>query len=82
MPDPITEEIEHGRNLLNEGKIEEALSLIEELEKKRELTGEEKLRSQIIKGNCLNSFGKFNEQEIYYYAINGEMCFTLKEFAK
>lgn len=61
MPDPITEEIEHGRKLLNEGKIEEALSLIEELEKKRELTGEEKLRSQIIKGNCLNSLGKSNE---------------------
>jgi len=27
-------------------------------------------------------FGLFNEQKIYYYAINGEMCFTLREFAK
>ena len=27
-------------------------------------------------------FGTFNEQKIYYYALNGEMCFTLKEFAK
>lgn len=27
-------------------------------------------------------FGIFNNQKIFYYAINGEMCFTLKEFAK
>ena len=27
-------------------------------------------------------FGIFNNQEIYYYAINGEMCFTLQEFSK
>jgi hypothetical protein len=28
------------------------------------------------------SFGSFNNQEVYYYAVNGEMCFTLEEFAK
>lgn len=28
------------------------------------------------------TFGIFNNQKIFYYAINGEMCFTLKEFAK
>lgn len=28
------------------------------------------------------SFGRYNGKDIYYYAINGEMCFTLKEFAK
>jgi len=28
------------------------------------------------------SFGLFNEHEIFYYAINKEMCFTLDEFAK
>lgn len=28
------------------------------------------------------TFGIFNDQEIYYYALNGEMCFTLKELAK
>jgi len=27
-------------------------------------------------------FGLFNNLEIYYYAINGEMCFTLQEFSK
>jgi hypothetical protein len=27
-------------------------------------------------------FGLFNNQDIFYYAINGEMCFTLEEFAK
>jgi len=27
-------------------------------------------------------FGIFNGQEIFYYAVNGEMCFTLEEFAK
>jgi hypothetical protein len=26
-------------------------------------------------------FGEFNGNKIYYYAINGEMCFTLKDFA-
>jgi len=27
-------------------------------------------------------FGIFNNQRIWYYAINGEMCFTFREFAK
>jgi len=27
-------------------------------------------------------FGKFNNQKIWYYAINGEMCFTFRESAK
>jgi len=27
-------------------------------------------------------FGNFNDKKIYYYAINGEMCFTIKEFSK
>ncbi|HUW89709.1 MAG TPA: hypothetical protein VMV43_04245 [Candidatus Nanopelagicaceae bacterium] len=27
-------------------------------------------------------FGIFNEQKIWYYAINGEMCFTFQEFSK
>jgi hypothetical protein len=27
-------------------------------------------------------FGVFNDQKIWYYAINGEMCFTFEEFAK
>jgi hypothetical protein len=27
-------------------------------------------------------FGVFNDDEIWYYAINGEMCFTFREFAK
>jgi hypothetical protein len=27
-------------------------------------------------------FGNFNDQKIWYYAINGEMCFTFREFAK
>ena len=25
------------------------------------------------------TFGIFNNQKIFYYAINGEMCFTLEE---
>ena len=28
------------------------------------------------------TFGIFNDQEIFYNAVNGEMCFPLKEFAK
>jgi len=27
-------------------------------------------------------FGIFNAQKVWYYAINGEMCFTFREFAK
>ncbi|MFX0073517.1 MAG: hypothetical protein ACFFAO_20765, partial [Candidatus Hermodarchaeota archaeon] len=28
------------------------------------------------------TFGIFNDDEIFYYSINGEMCFTIKEFSK
>ena len=61
MPDLISEEIEHGLKLLNEGKVEEALLLMRKLTAKEELTEEEKLRSLILEGTCLSFLGKSTE---------------------
>ena len=61
MTESISEEIERGLELVNEGRIEEALILIKKLAKVEALTEEEKLRSYIIKGNCLNQLGRSTE---------------------
>ncbi|MFX0083607.1 MAG: tetratricopeptide repeat protein [Candidatus Hodarchaeota archaeon] len=50
MADLIDERLERGWDLLNEGKLEEALKLISEIEKKEEINPEEKLRILTLKG--------------------------------
>ncbi|MFX0083608.1 MAG: tetratricopeptide repeat protein [Candidatus Hodarchaeota archaeon] len=50
MTDSIDEKLEEGYDLLNEGKLEEALKLISEIEKKEELTIEDKLENLYLKG--------------------------------
>jgi tetratricopeptide (TPR) repeat protein len=51
MSDSVLEKIEQGWKLLNEGKEEEALRLTAEIEKMEDLSHEEKLKLQILKGN-------------------------------
>ncbi|MFX0030752.1 MAG: tetratricopeptide repeat protein [Candidatus Hermodarchaeota archaeon] len=61
MPDLAYDEIEQGWRLLNEGKEEDALRLIRILEKNENLTPEEKLKSQILKGTLLFFLVKIEE---------------------
>jgi tetratricopeptide (TPR) repeat protein len=61
MTDSIPEEIEQGWRLLNEGKEKEALLLMIEFEKKGDLTPEELLRCQILKGYLFFWLGRFEE---------------------
>ncbi|MHA2038236.1 MAG: tetratricopeptide repeat protein [Promethearchaeota archaeon] len=61
ISDSLREEIEQGWRLLNERKEEEALQLIIEFEKKDDLTPEERLRCQILKGTLLFLVGRFDE---------------------
>ncbi|MHA2037882.1 MAG: tetratricopeptide repeat protein [Promethearchaeota archaeon] len=70
MLDSITEEIEQGWKLLNEGKEEEALGLAAEIEKKEDLSPEEKLNVVILKGNIYYALGDLQKgfklaEEIY-----------------
>ncbi|MFW9824083.1 MAG: hypothetical protein ACFFE4_14155 [Candidatus Thorarchaeota archaeon] len=55
------DDIEQGWLLLNEGKEDEALRLIRILEKNENLTPEEKLKSQILKGTLLFFLVKIEE---------------------
>ena len=58
MPDLVPVEIERGWNLINEGKRDEALELVNELEKKENLTTEEKLKNQINIGRLIFYLGE------------------------
>jgi len=75
MPEVTKEEIQQGWKLLNEGKEEEALRLATEIERKEDLSPEEKLRIQILKYNIYSSSGKFK----ICYKIAEE---TYKEYNK
>jgi tetratricopeptide (TPR) repeat protein len=61
MSDLALNEIERGWDLLNEGKDDEVLQLINNLEKNDNLTPEEELKIQILKGHLFYLFGKFEE---------------------
>ncbi len=50
MPDSITKELEHGWQVFNEGKAEDALQIVSEIEKIEGLTPVETLKCQILKG--------------------------------
>jgi tetratricopeptide (TPR) repeat protein len=69
MPALISEEINRGRKLFSEGKIEEALLLFRNLAKNGELTSEEKLRLQINEGTCLGYLGRKFKTEMHKIAI-------------
>ncbi|MHA2088607.1 MAG: hypothetical protein ACW972_10045, partial [Promethearchaeota archaeon] len=58
MPDLALDEIERGWQLLNEGKDNEVFQLIKILEKNEDLTPEERLKIQILKGNLFYLLGK------------------------
>jgi len=61
MPDSTLEEIERGWELLNEGQEEEALEIVREIEKRGDITQEEDLRCQILKGILVCFLGRFEE---------------------
>ncbi len=61
MPDLALDEIERGWKLLNEGKDNEVFQLIKILEKNEDLTPEERLKIQILKGNLFYLLGKYQE---------------------
>ncbi len=61
MPDLALDEIELGWQLLNEGKDDEVLQLIKNLEKKENFTEEEKLKIKILKGHLSYLLGKYQE---------------------
>ncbi len=57
MPVSVLDDIERCWKLLNEGKEEEALSLAIEIEKKEDLSPEERLKIVILKGNIHYALG-------------------------
>jgi tetratricopeptide (TPR) repeat protein len=57
----IVEELKQGFELLNEGKVEEALPLITSFEKKEDISPEERLKCQILKGILFYHLGRFDE---------------------
>jgi tetratricopeptide (TPR) repeat protein len=61
MSNLVLEEIEQGWLLLNEGKEEEALSLVVEIEKKEDISPEDKLKIVILKGNIHNALSNYEE---------------------
>ncbi|MFW9821890.1 MAG: tetratricopeptide repeat protein [Candidatus Thorarchaeota archaeon] len=61
MPALILNELERGWKLLNEGKEEEALHLVYQIERSEILTPEEKLKTQILKGTLFYLLGDFKE---------------------
>ena len=58
---PIHTELERVINLLNEGKIEEALQLITNFEKLEDLNPEDKHYCRFIKGIIFHNMGRFQE---------------------
>lgn len=61
MTDSISKEIKQGWQLFNEWKEEEALRLIINIEKKDDLTPEEKLECQCLRGRLVHFLGRFGE---------------------
>lgn len=61
MTNLILDEIERGWELFNEGKLENALYFVQEIEKKEELTQEMNLRFQVLKGMIILNLGRFEE---------------------
>ena len=61
MPDSISKEIKQGWQLFNEWKEEEALRLIINIEKKDNLTPEERLECRCLRGRLVHSLGRFGE---------------------
>ena len=61
MLEVTKEEIERGWKFLNEGKEEEALKLADIIEKKEDLSPEEKLKTQILKAHIYSSLGNFEQ---------------------
>jgi tetratricopeptide (TPR) repeat protein len=57
----IVEELKRGFELLNEGKVEEALQFVTIFERKEELAPEERLKSQIFKGILFYHLGRFGD---------------------
>jgi tetratricopeptide (TPR) repeat protein len=57
MPGSVLDKIKQGWILLNEGKEEDALDLVAKIEKKENLSPEEKLKNVILKGNIHYSLG-------------------------
>jgi len=61
MPDSVSKEIERGLELIFEEKIEEAFDIVKIFEKKEELTREDNLMCQVLKGTGKLYLGKFEE---------------------
>lgn len=61
MSNSVLEAIDRGWDLLNEGKEEEALKLVRQIETREGITQEESLRCDILRGFLLFFFGKYEE---------------------
>ncbi|MCP6719480.1 MAG: hypothetical protein KJI71_04630 [Patescibacteria group bacterium] len=61
MPSSVSHKIEKGYQHLNEGKIEEALQLVVEIENGQSLTPDENLQNQLLKGAALTYMGRIEE---------------------
>ncbi len=62
MPELLLERLDKGYQLIYEGRIEEASRLVEDLEKTKDLTQEEKLNCQLLKAEICSEMGKKEEQ--------------------
>jgi len=74
MSDPRPEELIHAEELLYDGKVEEALEIVTNFEKKINLTPKNKLFSMILRGNIYASMYEFQK------AIKvGEIAYLLSQ---
>ncbi|MHA2339478.1 MAG: hypothetical protein ACXACX_19405, partial [Candidatus Hodarchaeales archaeon] len=61
MPESDPLNLRYAENLRHKGKLEEALKVIDDIEKKRTLSTEDKLSLLISKGKILNMYHRFEE---------------------
>ncbi|MFX1478032.1 MAG: hypothetical protein ACFFCI_07855 [Promethearchaeota archaeon] len=81
MTKSVLEEIERGWRLLNEGKEEEALKIIIQLKKNEDLTPEELLRCELLKGIPPHYYILLQENWItpskeFKYPANTDLSYT------
>jgi tetratricopeptide (TPR) repeat protein len=61
MAHSVKDDIQKGWNLLRDGKEEEALQIINQIEKQRVFNSEEELECILLKSRVYRQFGKFSE---------------------
>jgi tetratricopeptide (TPR) repeat protein len=74
MSDPGPKELTHAEDLMNNGKVEEALEIVINFEKMSELTPKDRLSALILKGNIYTFLYQFNK------AVEaGELAYTMSQ---